>query len=531
MGWNSQSFFQRLIVSGTGPGTGLFVYGGTPGLGNPPVFAAVAPGTLVDPFGNLLSAATTVISDHIVTKAPFLGASISLNPGPFLLYGNATTVVTSFTVAGVQTWVAPAGVTSVTAEVWDAGATGTAGGGITGGPGGVGGAYASAVLAVTAGNTYHPVVGAVSGGSSSMPNDGATLSTAAGFTTRRPGGAGGGNLAFPAGGGGGGGGAGSEGGPGAAGQGNIPGGTGGQGGAGASGLFPGGNGGKGGNSGIAGVAGTAPGGGGGGGGSGHAAGAGAAGQVVLTYVTTAGTPLLASIAQASGVDPATGTAYQAGVTTYDTVFGATAQMVGGQVHIADAVHSALLAPASGTIALTDSAGLTGNLLFGALTDYTVFTVTQAVLTALTKTWVLPASDGLAIGQRWFLRAGGDGVQGSTAQPLTFAASFGGLTTGTGVTYPAGILPINEAFSWDVVAELRLVTTGAGATWRLRNKPLVSIQSGAITSALSVASTNAATATIAVSAIAAANFLLQAQWAAVVGAPTITCRYSELERRA
>lgn len=51
MGWQ-QSVFQLLIVEGTGPGSGLFVYSGAPGPANPPVLSAVAPGTTADPFGN-----------------------------------------------------------------------------------------------------------------------------------------------------------------------------------------------------------------------------------------------------------------------------------------------------------------------------------------------------------------------------------------------------------------------------------------------------------------------------------------------
>lgn len=52
----TQEFVGKLVVIGSGqPGTGLFIYNGTPGLGNPPVVAAVAPGTTVDPYGNPVS--------------------------------------------------------------------------------------------------------------------------------------------------------------------------------------------------------------------------------------------------------------------------------------------------------------------------------------------------------------------------------------------------------------------------------------------------------------------------------------------
>ena len=47
---------RQVVISGVGPGSGLFVYNGTPGPGNPPVFSVVAPGTTQDPFGNGISA-------------------------------------------------------------------------------------------------------------------------------------------------------------------------------------------------------------------------------------------------------------------------------------------------------------------------------------------------------------------------------------------------------------------------------------------------------------------------------------------
>jgi hypothetical protein len=51
MGWQN-NLFQLLIVEGSGPGSGFFVYSGAPGPGNPPVLSAVAPGVTADPFGN-----------------------------------------------------------------------------------------------------------------------------------------------------------------------------------------------------------------------------------------------------------------------------------------------------------------------------------------------------------------------------------------------------------------------------------------------------------------------------------------------
>src|SRR6266702_1912377 len=54
------TFIGRLvIIFGTGPGSGLFVYQGAPKAGNPPVFAVVAPGVTADPYGNLVAHSAT----------------------------------------------------------------------------------------------------------------------------------------------------------------------------------------------------------------------------------------------------------------------------------------------------------------------------------------------------------------------------------------------------------------------------------------------------------------------------------------
>lgn len=47
---------RQVIVIGGGASSGLFVYNGTPALGNPPVFSVVAPGVTADPFGNTVAA-------------------------------------------------------------------------------------------------------------------------------------------------------------------------------------------------------------------------------------------------------------------------------------------------------------------------------------------------------------------------------------------------------------------------------------------------------------------------------------------
>jgi hypothetical protein len=55
MGWRQVAVIAPLVIIESGkPSTGLFIYNGKPGLGNPPVLAAVAPGVTTDPFGNPL---------------------------------------------------------------------------------------------------------------------------------------------------------------------------------------------------------------------------------------------------------------------------------------------------------------------------------------------------------------------------------------------------------------------------------------------------------------------------------------------
>lgn len=78
-----------------------------------------------------------------------------------LLAGNAQAVTDTFATAGAATWVAPAGVTSVTVEAWGGGG---GGGAATGSPakggGGAGGQYAKKVLTVVPGASYAIAVGA-----------------------------------------------------------------------------------------------------------------------------------------------------------------------------------------------------------------------------------------------------------------------------------------------------------------------------------------------------------------------------------
>jgi hypothetical protein len=367
----SSSVVRARVVVISGAAGGLFVYSGTPGLGNPPILAITTAST--DPYGNvvtpvaitdsgmplLIYSGTPALGNLIVSLAPAAGVdsfgnsypeglnvttgiiealSVSastetLNPGPLLLYGNATTVVQYL--SGSGNWPVPATVSApdgtanaVMAECWGGGGGGHAtGGGVSTGNGGGGGEYAAEPhLAVTPSGTAAYVVGggggpgangvastfagtsvtvtanpgqfgigsggaAGSGSTNTVHHQGGLGGTYTSGTVGAGGGGGGGTVAV--GGNGhnsGGGGAGGTGGP-------IGGGAGG-----AGATTAGGNG----------SAGTVPGGGGGGSGSnvgGGVGGAGAAGQIRVSYIVSGGAALLASLASAAGVDPNTGTSY------------------------------------------------------------------------------------------------------------------------------------------------------------------------------------------------------------------------------
>jgi hypothetical protein len=322
--------FRQVFVGG--PSGGVFIYSGAPALGN--LIGSWAGQAGVDPYGN---AYPQGLSDTIgvLFGSVIAGGSLSLNPGPLLLYGNTATVIVYLTGAG--NWAAPANLAGgvVFAECWAGGGGGGANlNGSSSAGGGSGGEYAAEpALAVTAGNNYAYSQGAAgssagSGGNTTFAGDAVTVTAHGGH----PGGANGGGsgsgtgstntVHFKGGAGavggagvGPGGGGGGSGGPLSAGNaGSFGGGGTGKGAAAVSGGGPGGNGGS--TNGSAPVSG--PGGGGGGGGQGKGAGsggAGFAGQIRLTYTVTGGTAgaLLASLATAAGTDPATGTNYPAGL--------------------------------------------------------------------------------------------------------------------------------------------------------------------------------------------------------------------------
>lgn len=531
-----------VLVVGGSTGSGLFVYTGQPAAGNPPIFAAVGTGTLTDPYGNLVSASTTLITDHISTVAPILAAQLSLTPGPFLLYGNANTVFVTLTGSG--NWTAPASVTSVGVFALGGGAGGLAGPG----GGGGGGEYAAQTVPVTPGNLYAYSVGAgggsgANGGNTTMASD--TVTTTAHGGQAGPGGAGGsGSTAtvhHNGGGGGAGGGVGTVGGGGGGGAGgpfspgnsgrNSSGSTGGAGGAAVSGnlaLNPG-PGGNGGNSGANGQTPAGFGGGGGGKGLGAAAdGSGANGTIVLIYSTTATNPLLISATQSGGTDPATGSAYVAGVTTYDTLFGGRAQMLNrffeSSVFVGSTFETAQIgaSAASGSFGETNGAGMSGILPI-TQGDHSTFTVTAAASTQASAAWSIPAND--AAVDTWYrLTVLGAGTQGTTAQTLQISAALNGAAIKS-ATMPA--ITISLAFRFRVVIDFHIQAVGAGGKMEVTGHGIYGGGSPAVNGEGVLGSTGAGGE--AINTTVANTVQLNLNWGSTTGAPTITTFASLFER--
>jgi hypothetical protein len=79
-GWTVQD------ASNTSPG-GLFVYNGPPGIGTPPVFAAVAPNVTVDAYGNPLINEVGQIPNAIVIVGANTGPQIFLEPNAGIVFG------------------------------------------------------------------------------------------------------------------------------------------------------------------------------------------------------------------------------------------------------------------------------------------------------------------------------------------------------------------------------------------------------------------------------------------------------------
>jgi hypothetical protein len=362
--------------------------------------------------GSLIQAGTVTalqiiagtIVGGIVDGTGINAQSMSLNPGPLLMYGQAGQ--TFVTLSGAGNWTCPAGVTSVSVFAQ------AAGGGINSnyncGAGG-GESAGDPSVAVTPTNLYAysvPTGGTGNGGNCTFAGDTVTVTAHGGGQANVSGvpglagtgstnawhyngGKGGYGHGSATGGGGGGGGAGisGSGAPGGAAVGAV----GGQGGKGGPGFWIGGYGGNGGANGAVGLAGNNYGGGAGGDGSGiHTALAGGNGRLNLVYATSGSVGLALSMASASGIDPITSQGYPAGFKAYDLTFGASINHNADNIGFSNVTHVTTLAINGGLQHLAETAP-DGNLysievlhLWTSGTQ-TINSTTPAVITGLSAT--------------------------------------------------------------------------------------------------------------------------------------------------
>lgn len=173
---------------------------------------------------------------------------------------------------------------------------------------------------------------------------------------------------------------------------------------------------------------------------------------------------------------------------------------------------------NGMLALVNGTGNGGTAPFRTVAQG-LNTVTSATFANLAFE-AIPAGDANHTDATYEIEAEGFGTWGSTQQALTFATRFGstaGTVIGSNVVFVAGTFPISTAFFWR--AKIKLTCTGnagtATATWRA--KLWVTISSAT----LGVTQMGGTTTDVTLDGSIAENFGISAEWAATVGAPTIT----------
>jgi hypothetical protein len=174
-------------------------------------------------------------------------------------------------------------------------------------------------------------------------------------------------------------------------------------------------------------------------------------------------------------------------------------------------------------------GFVGNIPL-MYSDVTQITVTAATLTQLSSTGIpsIEANDAVA-GTKYHLRCGGFGKMGTTAETMEFAASAGGVNTGTGQIYSASLLTASQTFSWEAEAWLTVLTTGASGTAALRLRSQIGGSGSGITTASGSVQQTASPGTIAFNTTVANAFFIEFAFGSASVGCTITCTDTILER--
>ena len=167
-------------------------------------------------------------------------------------------------------------------------------------------------------------------------------------------------------------------------------------------------------------------------------------------------------------------------------------------------------------------------------DTTNFAVTGTGLNPLSQTWTLPASDA-NVGTFYRLSCWGNGVWGSTARSLTLQMTFAGSAFGGSgvVVIDASDFSASAIFRWNAVLLLQCQETGSNGQWHGTLSGCLTQTANNIivgtTANNSVPFAAGPSATVTQDSTVANPLLLEASWASVSGAPTITCRGTTFER--
>lgn len=176
-----------------------------------------------------------------------------------------------------------------------------------------------------------------------------------------------------------------------------------------------------------------------------------------------------------------------------------------------------------SVDIVGASGMWGHVAVNRI-DNAQHTVTQAVLTNITNIPTNILGNDAQNGTIYRISCGGNGVQGSTAQALSMQILFGATALGS-TTMAAGTIPINTAFHWNFVGNVKVETKGVSATVRCWGVFEFSVAAAGGSSGTAAFDTNSAT----VDTTATNQFVVQMRWASTTGAPTITSNGAILER--
>lgn len=165
-------------------------------------------------------------------------------------------------------------------------------------------------------------------------------------------------------------------------------------------------------------------------------------------------------------------------------------------------------------------------------DNSVTTVTTATAANLCTAYTIPGSDASQF-TCYRLAARGYGTWGSTQQKLTLSMALAGVTIGSTPAIASTAFSASAAFDWRLIFELTCCSTGTSGTWLADLTGIFAETSNAelpgTAADNSVSVVGVTHSAITQDTTSNAAMAIQAVWASVTGAPTITCVSTKWER--